>query len=617
MGGYVLLQLAAKSAIGTLLVLAILSLSFAQVRTSSNYQIQSDSINIGGGLSSSTNFVQESTVGEIATGPSDSSTYQLRAGYQQMQEVFLSMTTPADVVMNPSLGGLTGGTSNGSTSVVVTTDSPSGYRLSIESENNPSMQSPEGGVIDDYGGADWYSTAWEYRVELQIPPEVIDETLTDFPIYINLADLPAGAVGRMNNDCGDIRVTDSSNAEVPREVVSCNTGAETGEVHFKASALSSSATTSFYIYYDNDEAIDYTVDEQFGAQNVWTNDFVGVWHFNEDPNSTDGVILDSTANANHGSTTGSMVLADLVSGQVGQGLDFDGTDDAIGLPTTVDVNEAITLCTWSFNRTFSTGNDQEIIIRTDTANTNSDFLLEFSGSSIDGGTRRGLEFRSAANGTIELSYPAGGSEITTNEWNHICVSYTNDAGGDLFVNSVSRASIDGTGDNLGLASNESPSVGGRTDSAQDALDGIMDEFRIASTSRSDAWISAEYINQATSTDFYTVGSEETVDSSGAMPTFTFDFVSTDAVFGFSPFGDDVIAYFQHDGADCNNGGSTIATDRCWDGLSIGAKPIAESTSPNLPSGATTTIYFRVGLGGSVGLAPGVYTATSTLTAVSL
>lgn len=137
------------SAILTSFVLVCLQLTSAQVATSSNYQLQSDSINFGGGLSTSTNYQQESTFGEIATGNGTSTTYQLRAGYQQMQEVFLSMTAPANVIMSPDLAGLTGGTSNGSTTVTVTTDSPAGYTLTLESQTDPAMQS---GIysIDDY-----------------------------------------------------------------------------------------------------------------------------------------------------------------------------------------------------------------------------------------------------------------------------------------------------------------------------------------------------------------------------------------------------------------------------------------------------------------------------------
>lgn len=121
----------------------------AQVRTSSNYQIQSDSINIGGGYSSSTNFQQESTIGEVATGRSTSTAFNINAGYQQMQESFLSMTVGGDVVMDTVIDGVIGGVSNGTTTVVVITDDPAGYELYIQAESDPAMQSG-GSSIADY-----------------------------------------------------------------------------------------------------------------------------------------------------------------------------------------------------------------------------------------------------------------------------------------------------------------------------------------------------------------------------------------------------------------------------------------------------------------------------------
>ncbi len=132
----------------TVLTLAVISVSVAQVRTSNSYQLQSDSINFGGGLSTSSNYELESTGGEIATGEATSSSYQLHAGYQQMQEVYISMSDADPVVMD-EIGGITGGVSNGTTSVVVTTDSPSGYSLTVKAENSPAMQKG-GDTIPDY-----------------------------------------------------------------------------------------------------------------------------------------------------------------------------------------------------------------------------------------------------------------------------------------------------------------------------------------------------------------------------------------------------------------------------------------------------------------------------------
>lgn len=131
------------------ITLAFLHVSSAQVMSGGTYRIQSDSINFGGGYSSSTNFQSESTFGEVGTGDSDSETFALRAGFQQMQEVFISLTGAAAVGLTPSIGGVTGGDANGSTTVTVVTDSPGGYALTISYATAPAMQSGAN-TIDDY-----------------------------------------------------------------------------------------------------------------------------------------------------------------------------------------------------------------------------------------------------------------------------------------------------------------------------------------------------------------------------------------------------------------------------------------------------------------------------------
>lgn len=146
-----------KALIATGICVALVQITSAQVMSSTNYKIQSDSVNVGGGRSTSTNYGLESTMGEVATGISSSTNYQLLAGYQQMQEVYLSMSVPSAVILSPSLGGLTGGISTGSTSVVVVTDSPAGYQIIIKASSSPAMRSgvntipdytPGGGVPD-------------------------------------------------------------------------------------------------------------------------------------------------------------------------------------------------------------------------------------------------------------------------------------------------------------------------------------------------------------------------------------------------------------------------------------------------------------------------------------
>lgn len=60
-------------------------------------------------------------------------------------------TTASDVTMNSSIGGLTGGVSNGTTTVVVLTNDSAGYTMTIKASSSPAMQgNSQGGTISDY-----------------------------------------------------------------------------------------------------------------------------------------------------------------------------------------------------------------------------------------------------------------------------------------------------------------------------------------------------------------------------------------------------------------------------------------------------------------------------------
>ncbi len=120
----------------------------AAVMQSANYRMESDSVNMGGGRAGSASYSLESTAGEVGSGVSSSTSYTLSAGYQQTLVDYLSLTAASNVVMSPSLGGVTGGTANGSTVVTVTTDSAAGYQLTLQATSSPAMKSGAQAIAD-------------------------------------------------------------------------------------------------------------------------------------------------------------------------------------------------------------------------------------------------------------------------------------------------------------------------------------------------------------------------------------------------------------------------------------------------------------------------------------
>jgi len=120
---------------------------FADYMQSSTYKIQSDSLNIGGIDSSSSTYKLSDTLGEVGTGDSNSSAYYMHAGYLQMQETSISISSPSDLNL-PSIGGVSSSSSEGILSWNVITDSPAGYSMTISASTTPALKSSLDSVSD-------------------------------------------------------------------------------------------------------------------------------------------------------------------------------------------------------------------------------------------------------------------------------------------------------------------------------------------------------------------------------------------------------------------------------------------------------------------------------------
>ena len=174
----------------------------------------------------------------------------------------------------------------------------------------------------------WLS-GWGERIPVTINAGQVSSTLEHFPVYVDLADMPAGFFSAVASDGADIRVTSSDGTtELPYELVSISTAGSSGQLHFRAPVITDDGDSHFYIYYDNPSASAYSATSTYGSQNVWTNGYVAVWHLEEDA-SGDGnsnVYLDSTGNGFH---CDDFVTSTIKTTRLGLAQDFDGANDYI------------------------------------------------------------------------------------------------------------------------------------------------------------------------------------------------------------------------------------------------------------------------------------------------
>ena len=176
----------------------------AFVMSSDNYRIQSDSLNVGGVRQSSASYRSEDTIGEIATDGSVSATYKLKAGYQQMQEISLSISSPVDVTMSATIPGVTGNPGaprTGSATWQVITDNTAGFILKLKASAAPAMVLDGTYHFNDYspaGAVPDYDWAQPAASEAEFGFTVEAETIGDEVLAFRDAGAAPCGAGALN-----------------------------------------------------------------------------------------------------------------------------------------------------------------------------------------------------------------------------------------------------------------------------------------------------------------------------------------------------------------------------------------------------------------------------------
>ena len=349
-----------------------------------------------------------------------------------------------------------------------------------------------------------FPTGYTKYQEVTIDSTKVLSDLTDYPIYIDLAELSkAGAdiFDTCRTDGGDIRITKSDGTtELPREIVDIDTTAKTGTIFVKfTGTLSSSSDTTIRIYYNGTDT-EPAASSTYGSENTWDSNYEAVLHLNEAVNTDTDGYADSTSHANHGTGT-SMAEAARAGKLAGSnGASFDGNNDYITIPYAAGLQPA--------NLTY------QMLMYHDTLGTNDVF---WDNSSAYGRYQFSSSTKKYSNSgaTEAVARSASTWYIST------CTVVDSSNAEEVFHSGASKATASnaitaGTGDiRLGLYISGS-SLG---------LDGIMQEMRISSVVRADDWINTEYANMNSPSTFYSTGDEQssggvTVNPSTQVATFS-------------------------------------------------------------------------------------------------
>ena len=323
------------------------------------------------------------------------------------------------------------------------------------------------------------------RVEAPPGPRV----LTDFPVLFSVTDEDIAA--RATTDGRDIYfVAADGVTRLDFEIEKWVPG--TGELvaWVKLPQLSATSNTVFYVHYgDPDQA------GSLNPRDVWTNDFVAVWHLAQNPGPGGaGDIVDSTT-GNDG-TARNMQANDLVTGRVGNALDFDGSNDEITFDNPISGAGPHTISAW-VNQRSTTSHDALVVLGNDAPSQARWFYSAYFDNKVAFGfyaNDRDPDLVIVNQGWKLLHWTFDGAS------NRLYVDGALEYGPIAPPNG--GINTQGSDGRIGNTPPGTPGFGSNMN-----LDGQADEVRIATTARSAEWIQTEFNNQSSPSTFYAVGEE--------------------------------------------------------------------------------------------------------------
>jgi hypothetical protein len=345
----------------------------------------------------------------------------------------------------------------------------------------------------DIGAFAANTAASSYKTEFKVVPTAgtVPATQTDFPMLLDLSDASASFWSTVASGGGDIRVFDEQAdglVELPREVVSCDTTAETGEVWVKAPSLSSSADTVLQVHVDGTSS-DYAATATYGRNEVWS-DYAAVLHLN-DSNYTD-----VTGNGHDGTANSAPTQTSTLHPWGGTWTQFDGADDYISLANSAALlngTGTATIQAWTALDGANASSDYGIFGNwTTTSSTEITNFIYRNGSGQD--TWR---FSVVGAGATGVSAATG-----------LATSVANKLDGTIDGTATTLyqdGSSIGTGDpsTSTFVTDDEFKVGAYYDlSSNRCFDGYIGEVRVLRSALSPEWITTEYANQSSPSTFY-------------------------------------------------------------------------------------------------------------------
>lgn len=358
--------------------------------------------------------------------------------------------------------------------------------------------------------------AYDKQIKITVDNSGLTETLTDFPHLINLSadcGVNSADVSIIFTILGDdhklkIKLLDDSENEHYVEIKQWSASASKA-VLFAKITRTAGVDNVLYLKYpstpssESDNSTYIGVVGSTAGQNVYNSNYKAVYTMAQNPAAGGACILDSTVNANHGTTYGSMTSGQLVDGLVAKGLDLDGSNDYIGLSTKPASNlSAITIEALLKIDSYPTNDSDEVTIYRENS-------MGFEGNGVVVGIANSthkLKCRYYQSSLVNPPTTLSTSTIDTGIFYHVVYTRIANGLGKIYINGALQGQT--TQNNTTLVSESNGFLGQWDDMVTTASYGnfTYEALRIASTAFSADWAAAAALSLKDETNTITIPS---------------------------------------------------------------------------------------------------------------
>lgn len=372
-----------------------------------------------------------------------------------------------------------------------------------------------------------FPDGWGWKCSMTIAPAAVGADLTNFAVLLTQANCPSDMLDADGdhpalNGGGDVRFSSDSAGEtrLPCEIVTFQTNNNPAsavvEMYVQVPSITAASGATFYMWWDASGETQPARAAQYGMEDTW--DYTGAYsvlHLNEDPGTTAGGWVDSTANNHDGTGTGtsSSSPASSASGQIGNCALFDdSTDERIEMDSGILYESgwsAFSILMW-LN---SDDSSNELIAWYDSTTANG------NGMGGECESHRWYEDDADEDGTFwtgtvyqnRADLQKAFSGIASGTWFYIADSVVDMSTSSPDVTCYENAQVPVTGSISDAfttgGSYDNFSIGGPWGGSR-TWSGYIDEVRIFSTEITEAWSDAVYSNTNNPAGFVTEGTPE-------------------------------------------------------------------------------------------------------------